>query len=75
MSENYKKRCKYLNYVELLLIPASIIIVCVSRFAFASLVCVPVGIMSFAVGIKIYAITAGIKKYQSIIKKGKKKHD
>ena len=42
---------------------------------FASLVCVPVGITSSPVGIKICAITAGIKKYKSIIKKKKKKHD
>ena len=31
--------------------------------------------MSSGVGIKICAITAGIKKYKSIIKKKKKKHD
>ena len=43
--------------------------------AFASLVCVPVRITSAAVGIKICAINAGIKKYKSIIKKNKKKHD
>ena len=42
--------------------------------AFASLVCVPVGITSSALGIKICAITTGIKKYNSIRKK-KKKHD
>ena len=40
---------------------------------FTSLVAIPVGITSSAVGIKICAITAGIKKYKSIIKK-KKKH-
>ena len=28
-----------------------------------------------AVGIKIYAITTGIKKYRSIVKKKKKKHE
>ena len=38
------------------------------------MVCVPVGIVSSAVGIKLCVITAGIKKYKSIIKK-KKKHD
>ena len=49
---------------------------CVSVSAFASLVCVPVGISSSAVGWKICAITAEIKKYKSIIrKKKKKKHD
>ena len=31
--------------------------------------------MSSAVGLKICGITAGIKNYQSIIKKKKKKHD
>ena len=40
---------------------------------FGSLVCVPVGITSSAIGLKICAITAGIKK--SIIKKKKKNHD
>ena len=48
---------------------------CVLIAAFASLVCVPVGITSSAVGIKICAITTGIKKHKSIIKKNKKKHD
>ena len=31
--------------------------------------------MSSAIGLKIYAITAGIKKHKLIIKKKKKKHD
>ena len=42
---------------------------------FASLVCILVGITNSEVGIKICAITAGIKKYKSITKKKKKKHD
>ena len=75
MSEKYKKTCKYLNYVEHLLILASTVTGCVSISAFASLVCVPVGVMSYAVGMKICAITAGIKNYKSIIKKKKKKYD
>ena len=75
MSEKYKKTCKHLNYVEHLLILASTVTGCVSISAFASLVCVPVGVMSYAVGMKICAITAGIKKYKSIIKKKKKKYD
>ena len=33
------------------------------------------GIMSFAKRLKICAITAEIKKYKSIVKKKKKKHD
>ena len=45
---------------------------CVSIFVFASLVGVPVGIASFAVGLRISAIAAGIKKYKLIIKKEEK---
>ena len=75
MSEKYKKTCKYFNYVEHLLILASTVTGCVSISAFASLVCVPVGITSSAIGIHICEITAGIKNYKSIIKKKKKKHD
>ena len=33
------------------------------------------GVASFAIGLKICAITAGIRNYKSIIKKEKKKHD
>ena len=69
----YKKTCKYLNYVEHLLILTSIITGCASISAFPSLVSVPVGITSSAIGIKVCAITAGIKKYKPMIKK--KKHD
>ena len=64
MGEKYKKICKYLNYVENLLILASTITGCVSVFAFALAVCGSVGITSPAVGIKICEITAGIKKYK-----------
>ena len=62
MSEKYKKTCMYLNYVENLLILASAITVYISISAFASLVCVSVGITTSAVGINTCAITAGIKK-------------
>ena len=75
MSEKYKKTCKYLNYVELLLILVSTITGRALLSVFASLVCVPVSTTSSALGIKICAITAGIKKYNYIIKKKKKKHD
>ena len=75
MSEKYKKTYKCLNYVEYLLILASTVTGCVSIAAFVPLVCVPVGITSPAVGIKICGIIAGIIKYKSIIKEKKKKHD
>ena len=51
-----------------LIILASTVTGCVSISAFANLICVPVDIMSSAVGIKICAITSGIKKHKSIIK-------
>ena len=46
--------------------------VCTSIFAFASLIGILIGITSSAIGLKICAITAGIKKYKSIIKKKEK---
>ena len=49
MSEKYKKICKYLNFVEYLLILVWTVTGCVSISVFASLVCVPVGITSSAV--------------------------
>ena len=58
-----------------MLILVSTVTGCYSISSFASLVCVPAGITSSVVGIKMCAITAGIKKYNSIIKKNKKKHD
>ena len=45
------------------------------NFCFYSLIRIPIGITSSAIALQIYAITAGIKKYKSIIKKKKKKHD
>ena len=75
MIGKYKKTCINLNYVENLFILVSTVTGCVSISAFGSLVRVPVGITSSAVGLKMFGITAGIKKYKSIIKKKKKKHD
>ena len=75
MSEKYKKTCKYLIYVEHLLILVWAVTGCASISAFASLIAIPVGITTSSVGIKICAITAEIKKYKSIIKKKKKHHD
>ena len=61
--------------MDQLLIAISTITGCVSISAFASLVGIPVGIASSTIGLKICVITAGIKKYKSIIKKKRKKHD
>ena len=42
---------------------------------FASLVGIPIEITKSVVGLKSCVITAVIKKYKSIIKKNKRKHD
>ena len=58
-----------------MLILALAITGCVSISTFASLFCVPAGTTSSAVGLKICAVTAENKKYNSIIKKTKNNHD
>ena len=75
ISKKHKKVCKILKYTEHLLILNSTVNKCVSIFALASLVDIPVDTTSSAITIKISVITAGIKKYKSIIKVKKKKHD
>ena len=63
------------NYTDHSVIVISTITGCVSISAFASILGIPIGITSSAIGLKICAITAGIQKYKSIIKKRRKKHD
>ena len=75
ISENYKKICATLNYIQHFLILASTITGVISISAFASLLGIPIGITSSAIGLKICAIAAGFKTYKSIIEKKKKKHD
>ena len=74
MKEKHKKVYRVLNYSAHFIF-ISAVSGSVSISAFASLVGAPVGITSFAVGLKICAVTAGIKKYESIIKKKRKKHN
>ena len=62
MSKNHKKICSTLNYIGHFLILSSTITGSVSISAFASLVSIPTGIKSSAIGLNICAITAGIKK-------------
>ena len=45
------------------------------NFCFCFLIGIPIGITSSATGLKTCAITAGINKYKSVIKKKKKKHN
>ena len=75
ISKKSKKIYTSLSYVEHFLILASTITGCVSISVFASVIGILIGITSSAVGLKICAITAGIKRYKSIIKKKRNKHD
>ena len=75
MSRKHEKVCVTLNYIENFLILASAVTGCISLSAFSSLLGILIGITSSAIGLKICAIAAGIKKYKSIIKKKKKKHE
>ena len=71
-SKKHEKTFITLNYVEHFLILASRVTGCVSISAFALLVAIPIGITSSEATIKIWVITAEIKKYKSIIKKRSK---
>ena len=75
MSGKHKKFCTTLNYIENFLILASTVTGCVSISAFSSFIGILIVTTNSAIRLKIYAITAGIKKYKSIIKKQKKNHD
>ena len=75
MSKKRKKVCTSLNYIEYFLILASVITGCISIPEFASLIGVPIGLTNSAIGLKLCAITTGMKKNKSIIKKKKKKDD
>ena len=60
MSKKHKSFCMASNYIEQFLILVSAITGCVSISAFASLVGIPIGIASSAIGLNICAITAVI---------------
>ena len=75
MRRKYKKVYTTLNYMKHFFVLASTVTGCVSIFAFASLFGISVETTSSAIGLKIGAIAAGIKKYKSIINKENKKHD
>ena len=70
MSRKHKKVCITQRFLR-----ASAVTGCISISAFASLVGIAIGITSSPKGLKICSITTGIKKYNSIIRKKKKKHD
>ena len=65
MSENLKKMCRLLNGFAYFLIFVSAVSasISVSISVFASLVGIPVSIASFAVGLKVCTLIAGIENY------------
>ena len=72
ISKKHKKTCTLLSYIEHLFILVLAVTGCASISAFASLLGIPIAITSSTAGLKICAITAGIK---SKIKKKEKKHN
>ena len=74
ISKKHKKIWTTLNYIEHFLILVSTTTGCDSISTFTSLIDIPIGITSSAIGLQNFAITAGIKTYKSIIKKQKMKH-
>ena len=75
MSKKHKKVGTIVNYIYHFLILASTITGCISISVVSSSIGIPIGITSSPTGLKICTITAGIKKYKSIIKKKTKKRD
>ena len=53
MSKKHKKVCRVLNYIKHLLVLVPAVTGCVSISAFASLVGIPIGITSSAIGVNI----------------------
>ena len=74
-SKKQKKVCRILNYIDDSCIVSSTNTGCISISAFTSLVGIPIGITTSAISLKIFVITAGSKKYKSIIKEEKKNRD
>ena len=68
MRKKHERVCAAINYIAQFLILVSAVLDVLS-YAFASLIGVPTGIRSSVVGLKICALTAGITKYKSMIKK------
>ena len=73
MSKKPKKVSTTLNYYKHLLILASEVSGCLSISDFAFLIGILIGITISAVEMKIYAITAAIKKCKLRIKKRRRK--
>ena len=75
MSKKHKKACRVLNYINHSLTTICTITGCLSISPFPSLFDIPIEMTSSSTGLPICFITARIKKYKSMIKKKRKKHD
>ena len=64
MSKQCKKVWTAFNYIKHLLILASAVNRCVSLSLFVFLVGISIDILNSAVGLKVCAVTAGIKNYK-----------
>ena len=62
MSRKHKKVCTILSYIQQFLTLASTITGCISISTFTSLIGIPIGITSSAIGLIICAISTRIKK-------------
>ena len=67
-----KHRKVFTTCIEHFLILASMVTGCISISAFASLLGTPVTTRSSEIGLKIFALTAEIEKYRSILRKRKR---
>ena len=72
MGNKHNKDSTSLKSVEHIITLSSTITKCVSISGFASLLSIPIGVTSSEIGLKIFPITGGIKKYKLRIKKKRK---
>ena len=75
MSKKHQNVCRVLNYFEHFLVFVSVVSAYISACVFVSLVGVSSCIASSAAEMENSAITEGMKKYKSIMKKESKKHE
>ena len=74
MSKKHKNGFMALNYIEHFLVLAFVITGCTFMSDSTSLVGIPISFMNSTIGLKICAITAGIKNYKPIIKRRRRKN-
>ena len=75
MNKKYRKVCAALYYIGQFVILISAVAGCNSISDFVAVLGIPKVIIISILGLKICAITAGVKKCKSKIKKEKRKYD